>query len=101
MDECEVKEEVAMTLTPQVQDELLARMRRIEGQARGVQRMLVEDRDCMDILTQLASLRSAAYGASVALTQHYASQCLLDAGQQDSPDEAVRSLIKVLLRAPH
>ena len=96
-----MKEETAMTLSAQVQDELLARMRRIEGQARGVQRMLVEDRDCLDILTQLASLRSAAYGASVALTEHYAAQCLLDAGKQESPDEVVRSLVSVLLRAPH
>jgi DNA-binding FrmR family transcriptional regulator len=90
-----------MTLSPQAQDEMLARMRRIEGQARGVQRMLVEDRDCLDILTQLASLRSAAYGASVALTQQYAMQCVRDASQQDAPDEAVRSLVDVLLRAPH
>ena len=45
----------------QVQEEILTRMRRIEGQARGVQRMISEDRDCLEILTQLASLRSAAY----------------------------------------
>lgn len=82
------------------------RMRRIEGQARGVQRMIAEERDCLDILTQLASLRSAAYGASLALTQHYAMECVRDAGQhgeadQTSADEAVRSLVNILLRAPH
>lgn len=98
-------------LSEGVQQEMLARMRRIEGQARGVQRMIAEERDCLDILTQLASLRSAAYGASVALTQHYAMQCVRDAGQrgtggqestdQTSADEVVRSLVDVLLRAPH
>jgi DNA-binding FrmR family transcriptional regulator len=90
-----------MVLTPKTQKEMMTRMRRIEGQARGVQRMLAEDRDCMEILTQLASLRSAAYGASVALTQHFAAQCVRDAGQQGSPDDAMRNLVDVLLRAPH
>jgi DNA-binding FrmR family transcriptional regulator len=90
-----------MTLSAQAQKELLARMRRIEGQARGVQRMLVEDRDCLEILTQLASLRSAAYNASVALTQQYAVQCVRDANGQESSDKAMRDLVDVLLRAPH
>jgi DNA-binding FrmR family transcriptional regulator len=90
-----------MVLTPDTQKDLLARMRRIEGQARGVQRMLSEDRDCIEILTQLASLRSAAYSASVALTQQYAAQCVRDASQQEAPDDAMRSLIDVLLRTPH
>jgi DNA-binding FrmR family transcriptional regulator len=81
-------------------------MRRIEGQARGVQRMIEDDRDCLEILAQLASLRSAAYSASVALTEQYAMQCLRPADLQESsarpsPDEAVRNLVQVLLRTPH
>ena len=85
----------------EIEKELLARMRRIEGQARGVQRMISEDRDCLEILTQLASLRSAAYSASVALTEHYAVQCVRDADLQAGADETVRSLVDVLLRTPH
>ncbi|MGD8473405.1 MAG: metal-sensitive transcriptional regulator [Anaerolineae bacterium] len=93
-------------LTEQAQKAMLARMRRIEGQARGVQRMISEDRDCLEILNQLASLRSAAYGASVELTGHYAIQCVRDASgtgtSADPPlDEAVRGLVEVLLRTPH
>ncbi|HSR33821.1 MAG TPA: metal-sensitive transcriptional regulator [Anaerolineae bacterium] len=95
-----------MMLPEQAQKEMLTRMRRIEGQARGVQQMIVEDRDCIEILTQLASLRSAAYGASVALTQQYAMKCVRDASVQElaepgSIDEAMRSLVDVLLRTPH
>ncbi len=90
-----------MTLTEQAQKEIVSRLRRIEGQARGVQRMIGEDRDCLEILNQLASLRSAAYSVSVVLAQEYALQCLRDAGQQDSPDDAMRSLVDVLLRVPH
>ncbi len=90
-----------MTLSVQAQEEIHARMRRIEGQARGVQRMLSEDRDCLEILTQLTSLRSAAYSASIALTKHYAVQCLQDADEQASPDEVMKHLVEVLLRTPH
>lgn len=90
-----------MTLTDQAQKEMLSRLRRIEGQARGVQRMISEDRDCLEILNQLASLRSAAYGASVILAQQYAVQCMHDAGRQESPDDVMRSLVDVLLRVPH
>lgn len=88
-------------LPEQARKEMLTRMRRIEGQARGVQRMIAEDRDCLEILTQLASLRSAAYSASVALTQTFAVQCLRDADEPATADEAVRSLVDVLLRTPH
>ena len=88
-------------LSEQVEKEMVTRMRRIEGQARGVQRMISEDRDCLEILTQLASLRSAAYSASVALTEHYAVQCVREADPRASADETVRSLVDVLLRAPH
>ena len=76
-------------MSEQVQKEMLARMRRIEGQARGVQRMIAEDRDCLEILTQLASLRSAAYSTSVALAQNFAVQCLRNGDERASADEAV------------
>ena len=100
----EVKQDIM--LTEQAQKAMLARMRRIEGQARGVQRMISEDRDCLEILNQLASLRSAAYSASVELTEHYAMQCVRDAsGNGVAPeaplDEAMRGLVEVLLRTPH
>jgi DNA-binding FrmR family transcriptional regulator len=93
-------------MSEQIQRDMLARLRRIEGQARGVQRMIEDDRECLDILAQLASLRSAAYSASVALTEQYALQCMRGIDGQEpvgraSADEAVRSLVEVLLRTPH
>lgn len=95
-----------MNMSEQAQKAMLARMRRIEGQARGVQRMISEERDCLEILNQLASLRSAAYSASVELTEQYAIKCVRDAaadGHTDGElvDEAMRGLVEVLLRMPH
>lgn len=63
---------------PQVKNDLLKRLRRIEGQVRGVQRMIDEERDCHEILQQLSAVRSAAYSTSVTLVRSYAKQCLMD-----------------------
>jgi DNA-binding FrmR family transcriptional regulator len=90
-----------MSLPLQAQKEMVTRLRRIEGQARGVQRMLAEDRDCLEILTQLAALRSATYSASVSLAQHFATQCIHQAREEDSAAETLQNLVTVLLRTPH
>ena len=46
-------------LDPEVKRSLINRLRRIEGQARGIQRMLEEDRDCQEVLAQLVAMREA------------------------------------------
>jgi CsoR family transcriptional regulator, copper-sensing transcriptional repressor len=70
--------------------ELQRRLRRIEGQVRGVQKMLDEDRQCHEILQQLTAIRSAVQGASLMFVQQYASDCLLGA---DSDSKAVRKVL--------
>ncbi len=65
-----------MKLSDPSKSDLLNRVRRIEGQARGVARMIEEDRDCSEILQQLAAVRSAAHQAAVALVRAYASECV-------------------------
>ena len=70
--------------------ELQRRLRRIEGQVRGVQKMLDEDRACHEILQQLTAIRSAVQGASLMFVQQYASDCLLGA---DSGSRAARKVL--------
>ncbi len=76
--------------------DLLRRLRRIEGQVRGVARMIEEERDCQEVLQQLAAVRAAAYKASVQLMRSFASECLR--ASDKSPDEAVEALAKALSR---
>ena len=76
--------------TPATKDELQKRLRRIEGQVRGVQKMLDEERDCHEIIQQLAAIRSAVQGASLIFMKQYASDCLLNA---DNSDLATRSML--------
>ena len=69
--------------------DLLRRVRRIEGQARGIARMIEENRDCNDILQQLAAVRSAAHQATVALVRAYATECVVSDSSADEIAEAL------------
>ena len=74
---------------------LLSRVRRVEGQARGVARMIEEDRDCAEILQQLAAVRAAAHQATVLLVRSYATECLVS---DASPEEVADALAMALSR---
>ena len=67
-------------------------LKRIEGQVRGVQRMVEEGRDCRAILNQLTAVRAAAYQVSVLLVRDYATQCLRDTDDSKSIDDLVQAL---------
>lgn len=60
-----------------VKTDLKNRLRRVEGQVRGVQRMLDEDRDCREIVQQLTAIRSAVQNARLQFMRTYARECLL------------------------
>ena len=64
-------------------DKITARLRRIEGQVRGVENMVAEDRDCHEILQQLNSIRSAVQSTSKLFLQEVAVDCLLNADTID------------------
>ncbi len=81
---------------PKVKDDLLKRLRRIEGQIRGIQRMVEAERDCHEILQQLSAVRSATYQTSVVLVRSYAAQCLQNSGNGLSAEDLVENLISAL-----
>lgn len=57
------------------QDILLKRLRRIEGQVRGIEKMIVEQRDCESLLTQLAAVRSAIESVGALMLNNYMKLC--------------------------
>jgi len=67
--------------SPDIKADLTARLKRIEGQVRGVQRMVEEERDCSDILQQMTAVRSAVHQASLVLARAYAARCLTEPGR--------------------
>ena len=81
-------------------DELQSRLRRIEGQVRGLQRMLDEDRYCIDVLTQISSTTRALQGVAVSLLDDHVRHCVRDAVEQgpETADEKVDEALEVIHR---
>jgi DNA-binding FrmR family transcriptional regulator len=67
-------------------DGYLKRMRRIEGQVRGIARMIDDDVYCIDILTQVSAVTKALQAVSLALVEDHLGHCVVDAAKT-SPDE--------------
>jgi len=70
-------------------DALLTRLRRIEGQIRGIHRMLAEDRVCEDIVTQLMAARSSLDQVGLMIIDHHVDRCLIS---NQSSEDALRNL---------
>ncbi len=60
---------------------LLIRLRRIEGQVRGIARMVEDDKYCIDILTQVSAASRALQSVALALLEEHMAHCLLDAAR--------------------
>lgn len=67
-------------------DQYLARLRRIEGQVRGLQRMVDEDTYCIDVLTQIASVTKALQGVGMGLLDEHVRHCVKGAASQAVAD---------------
>jgi DNA-binding FrmR family transcriptional regulator len=67
-------------------DEYLARLRRIEGQVRGLQRMVDEDTYCIDVLTQVAAVSKALQSVAVGLLDEHLHHCVAEAVTAGGPD---------------
>lgn len=67
-------------------DDYLKRLRRIEGQARGLQRMVEEEKYCIDILTQVSAMTKALQAVAMGLLEDHISHCVVDAAVAGGPE---------------
>lgn len=67
-------------------DRYLARLKRIEGQARSIHRMVDEEKYCIDILTQISALTSVLEGVALGLLDDHMKHCVLDAARKGGPE---------------
>ncbi|WP_028271398.1 MULTISPECIES: metal-sensitive transcriptional regulator [Arthrobacter] len=70
-------------------DAYLRRLKRIEGQVRGIARMVDEDKYCIDILTQVAAVNKALHAVSLGLVEEHIGHCVVGAASE--PDPALRA----------
>jgi DNA-binding FrmR family transcriptional regulator len=80
----------------QNRDATLKRLRRLEGQVRGVARMVEEDRYCVDILTQIAAIRAALKGVEKLVIDDHASHCIEDAVASGNPAQQREKFTELL-----
>lgn len=81
-------------------DQLLKRLRRIEGQVRGIERMVEDDRYCIDVLTQISAVQAALDKVALGLMDEHARHCVLGAAPDDQPakTEELMSAVARLMR---
>ena len=81
-------------------DDYLTRLRRIEGQARGLQRMVEDEKYCIDILTQVSAMTKALQSVALGLLEEHLSHCVVEAARAGGPeaDEKVREAAEAIAR---
>jgi DNA-binding FrmR family transcriptional regulator len=83
-------------------DDVLKRLRRIEGQTRGLQRMVDDDTYCIDILTQVAAVTKALQAVSLGLLEDHLNHCVVDAARageaegRQKVDEALDAITRLV-----
>ena len=78
-------------------DRYLARLRRIEGQVRGLQRMVSENEYCIDIITQMSAVQSALDSVAIGLLEDHMNHCVVNAAKES--DEAAHEKIEEATKA--
>lgn len=78
--------------------QLQGRLRRIEGQVRGIQKMVEEDRYCIDVLTQISAIRAALDKVALGLLDGHARHCMREGGTQDRADEMTEEMMAAIGR---
>jgi CsoR family transcriptional regulator, copper-sensing transcriptional repressor len=83
-------------------DQLLKRLRRVEGQVRGVQGMVDDERYCIDVLTQISAIQAALDKVALGLLDEHARHCVMGAegeDQVDKTDELMAAVGRLMRRA--
>jgi len=87
-----------MEFTPEVIGELQRRLRRVEGQVRGIQNMLTEERDCRDVVTQIAAASKALEQVGFRLLAAGLTSCLQDPEQSEADGYPIAEVERLFLK---
>jgi len=91
------KENIAPTVRgyTATKDQLLSRLRRIEGQVRGIQGMVKDDRYCIDVLTQVAAIQAALDKVALGLLDGHAHTCVVGARTEEKEERTAEMMAAV------
>ena len=91
----------ALAVDPTIKSRNLTRLRRIEGQVRGLQKMIEEDRYCVDVMTQIASVHEALRGVGRELMRNHLKHCATEAirsGDEDRTAAVHEEIVDLMYR---
>ncbi len=83
----------------QEKEALIVRMRRIEGQAKGIEKMIEENRYCIDIVQQINALSSAADEVALIVLQNHIEGCVTDAIREQRGEDYIKELLATIRKA--
>lgn len=78
--------------------DILNRMKKIEGQAKGIQRMIEEDKCCGDIMVQISAIRSAINRVGGLIMDNYIKECLKETLKNNSSDDRIEEVIETIVK---
>jgi DNA-binding FrmR family transcriptional regulator len=90
-----------LPIAPDLEEQADRRLARVEGQVRGLRKMIAEDRYCVDVLQQVASVHEALRGVGKLMMQKYLESCATEGIRSDDPEEreeTYEELLKVIYR---
>ena len=76
--------------------DLINRLNRIEGQVKGIQKMVDEERYCIDILTQISAIRSAINKVGSIILESHIKGCVVNSIKEDNSEESIEELMKTI-----
>ena len=79
-------------------DELNKRLRRIEGQVRGIEKMVDEDRYCIDVLTQISAVQAALDKVALGLLDEHTRHCVVEGHAKGTPEELTDEMMSAVGR---
>ena len=77
-------------------EDILKRLRRIEGQVKGIQKMIEEDKNCADILTQVAAVRAAINRAGSLILEKHSMMCIENAASSEDKKQVLTELTRTM-----
>ena len=79
-------------------EDLLLRLRKLEGQVRGIQQMIAEDRYCLDVVQQVNALTAGAQAVALKVLEDHLRGCVREAVTENNADAAIKEMMVVLAK---
>ena len=82
----------------EIRKSIILRLKRIEGQVRGVQRMIENQESCAEIINQIAAIKAAVNQVGIVVFENHARECIVNSLNQPDNEESFKEIVKIMGR---